>query len=204
LTGRPSIPDVLAGLCEVARPIMRECVGPDSCIAMTFVACEALNHFGFVTAVPLNVEAIILNRVFRDGLESGRLDWERKLTEDDLDAGAWSVALGLEAQRQEKLARGERAGGHVVAVLGKYLIDLSLDQASRPHKGIVLTPLVFEFDAVVEAGATWTYSLNDGDCYVEYKLRPDLETWRDSPDWRQGRKRYRSQVGRIVRAIRNG
>jgi hypothetical protein len=198
---RLTLTQVIAGLVVHARPIMLEQVRPDSCIAMTRVGCEVLNHFGYVAA-PLNVEALIVNREYHRRLEAGLIAPDRKPTDEDFAAGAWGIGMGLEEHMRQLATQGVNPAGHVVAVVGAYLVDLSLDQASRPEKGINLAPHCFEFDGDVYAGACWTYRINGGEAFVEYQLRPDLETWRDSPDWRQGLKRYRSEIGRIVRAIR--
>jgi hypothetical protein len=197
--------EVLAGLTVVARPIMLDGhVRPDSCIAMTAVAVEVMRYFGY-DANPLNVEVLIVNRAWREALERGEFDPTVKLPDALFEAGAYGLGLGVESQRLEKLARGEEAGGHVVAVVDRYLVDLSLDQASRPQHGIDLAPRIFEFDGVVTPEErAWTYALNDGACFVEYKLRPDIQTWRDSPDWRFCKKRYADQIGRIIRRIKEG
>jgi hypothetical protein len=200
---RLTLTQVIAGLCEFARPIMLEKVRPDSCIAMTRVGVEVLNHFGYVAA-PLNVEALVVNAEYHRRLEAGLIAPDRLPTDADFAAGAWGIGIGLEEHMRELATQGVNPAGHVVAVVGAFLVDLSLDQASRPEKGINLEPHCFEFDADVYAGATWTYRINGGEAFVEYKLRPDLESWRDSPDWRLGLKRYRSEIGRIIRAVREG
>lgn len=181
--------EVIEGLLQYARPIILAVADPHSCCVMTRIAIEVLDHFGFPGGRPANVDVLVLNRVYFDLLEAKRVSLEAALPEWALEAGAWGVLIG-EPKPTEI--------GHVVCRYEEDLIDLSLDMASRPAKGIELCPLAFV------VGSRETQSHWVGDTYVEYRMRPDLERWRLSNDWRWFRRRWAKEAGEIIRKIQEG
>jgi hypothetical protein len=125
---RPFLPR----LCEVVREELR--IGtlyrPDCRIAATAVLLDVLDYFRF-TARPLSVIATVYNpamseRILREGmptLEEAERDWFPK--------GCYSLAVGVGDPEPGKWA------GHLVANFAdQLLLDLTLDQASRPQHQI--------------------------------------------------------------------
>lgn len=136
LTDAERLKVILRALRKYARPKILKCFNADSCIATTKVAVDVLNHFGY-HAKPQPVRVLIYNWKL----------YSRLNTFDGIfREGEWSVGLGFEGGKTITQGVGAYAG-HLVALLerekGDYIIDLSLDQASRPHKDIHLEPSVW-------------------------------------------------------------
>jgi hypothetical protein len=183
--------ELLERLRQVARPIMlNEVVRLDSCIAMTRCAIEVLRAFG-LEAQPANVEVVAANQTFMRLMGEGNIRMEDKLPDWAVAEGAWAVGLGLRPKDEEV--------GHVVAILDDQVIDLSLDQASRPQRGIVLEPLVGTLPDNYRC-EPWVYKVDEA--YVTYHLRADLKKWLMSRDWHRFRERYGKQTGQIIRELR--
>jgi hypothetical protein len=101
----------------------------DSCLPATRVAIKVLAHFG-IDATPLVVTVRAMNK-----LGAEYIDRSRQLgVVAPLPRDAWKVDIGYQ------LVEGKWAK-HVVAIAGNRLIDLTLDQVSRPEKDLIAQPL---------------------------------------------------------------
>lgn len=166
---------VLRGLLEHARLLILTRFRPDSCIACTRIALDVLAHFG-VPAEPLPCRVVVFNPAMKARCErEGRIP---DVTELDLwieQDGAWSVGLGF--------ANGQPGyDGHLVALAhGRWLLDLSLDQASRPARGIELRPLVAEVTPAFLSGQERLFVDPNG-CALWYE-RIDNAKHLVAPDW---------------------
>lgn len=185
----PTKDEVLVGLVKWARPIMLSVVNHDSCIAMTRCAIEVLRVFGF-EAYPMNAEMIVVNKKFCELADAGKIEIDGPIPKWAIDEGAWSVGIGVNPKPHE--------GGHVVAILDNKLIDLSVDQATRRLKNIVLRPMVIEINPEEQAQQL----LTDDGVLITWALRKDLRTWQNSPDWKRYQQRYWKQAALIIRNIR--
>jgi hypothetical protein len=180
----------ILGLLLAARPTMLEYVRVDSCIASTKMGYEVLRYFG-VPAVPRAVRMAAFNRTAWQAVEAGQVpDWE--------GTDAWSVAIAGQGAPQ---TRGGWDGHLVLLVHGRLLLDLSLDQADRPKKGIHLAPtmLLIPDPAAFTAGEWVRYEHEDGTVLGYQRL--DDQGWRASRDWNHGERRYREPISRIIREI---
>lgn len=127
---------LLRVLVDEGRPAILTRFDRSSCLASTRIAVDYLDAFGY-RAVPLSVEAILWNRQALTLYErTGSWEEVARITRGippEQPGGPWSVGLG----------HGEGVG-HVVAWLPteRVFVDLSLDQASRPHKGLATEPVV--------------------------------------------------------------
>ncbi len=137
-----------------------------SCVASSRVTVEVLRYFG-IAAQPKGVTAYIQNAAYL-ALE----DRAKTMSEADLLAsGAWGVGVTE----------------HVVAWVPAHdaFIDLSLDQASRPHKGLPLEPSVFP----LVAGYDWSAPVGYDDVVTGLRVVVDPEPdgdryWRGHRNWR--------------------
>lgn len=127
--------NVLEALVTFGRAlILANDVAPDSCILSTKVAIEVLAAFGY-KAKPVPVVVVIQNREYLRAEAEG---WDLVETPH----GAWpegAYAMGLGFWADEKKA------GHLIAVVeDEILLDMTLDQASRPHVNIRLHASAFK------------------------------------------------------------
>lgn len=127
---------LLRVLIDAGRPLILTKFERTSCLASTRVAVDYLAAFGY-TARPLSVEAMLWNRAALAVYErTGSWDEVARIARTytvEQPGGPWSVGIG----------HGDGVG-HVVAWLPteRLFVDLSLDQASRPQKGLATEPVV--------------------------------------------------------------
>lgn len=207
--------DVLAALAKVGRPPMLEYFGRRSCIAATRIGLDVLDYFGVrAEAIPLFV--VVMNGEALDLLEQGLSQQElmvemQKLGPDE-PGGPWSIGVGAQIENSR-----DWAGHLVIGVPDERLIlDLSFDQASRPHKDLPfpdegqLFPVPDEdwwarrkpraaFSGSVDGrrvGLLLDHNTNDPDGYKR------------SQNWRRdgrsgGRAAFREVTGNVIRAIKD-
>jgi len=167
----------------VRRHILTE-YRPDSCIASARAVIDVCGYFG-IKAKPQPVRLMVWNRL---GAELAAA----KLPVDQWPAAAWSV--GIEATGDYGNGRWD---GHLVAVTGTHLIDASLDQASRPDKGITVGPRA----ELLPAG--WPQRIVRAaprGAVVAWEPVED-EHYRDSPNWKPSAVRARV-CGAAIRELR--
>ena len=190
LKSRPSPEQIGVALCLVGRPAMLRVFGPDSCIAAARIAVDVYRHFGYA-AEPLGVRVFIANAAWAQAVKD---KWPGF---DPTDAKTFmpelhTIGLGHRVD-------AERAG-HVVVLCESVLVDMSLDQATRQHKGIALGPMVFRPAAnFPEKPAEF---LVNG-CVVGYGRSPEHEQgwWRRSKNWTRRDERVRRPVvAAVIRA----
>ncbi len=171
-----NLPAVLAQLVHHAPPLLAQDFRPDCCIAATKVAVHVLTRLGFISK-PQPTQLMVYTRKLWRRVESGT--FHRPMLD-----GEWSIGVGFDPET------GERGYiGHLVAICAKplrpweprdegprrlFLVDLSLGQASRPKKGIVLPPGIF----------LASNKLNINKCVLMYKPI-DNQNFTESPDWKE-------------------
>lgn len=202
---------VLDALVEVARPIILEEFNLDSCIATTRIGIDVLDYFG-IKATALPISAVVFNKEALDLLTSGTSmeDLKAIMAAIPIDepGGPWSIGVGAGGP----LKHNDWAG-HLIATIpeASTIIDLSIDQASRPHKNFTLVP----YHAVLDEDDWWsgkepmaTFSNADG-CYLLLDRRvPDPVGYLSSPNWKrtsnvEGGKPFKALTGRIIRAVKD-
>jgi hypothetical protein len=128
--------DVLLRYTEVARPIIREYFRADSCIASTAITIEVMKRLGIV-ATPYPCRVLVFNAPFMS-----RVKRERRYP-DSTEVIKWTTGTNLWSVGVGYTTNNEPHVGHLIAIVeNKYLVDASIDQASRPHKGILLPPVM--------------------------------------------------------------
>lgn len=167
----------------------------DSCAAACRIVTDVLAYFGVRTR-PIPVETLVFNEEAVTILkESGGLVLAEAVhaREPEDAGGPWNVGIGLRGTPTY-----ETGAGHVVlwvpGVAGSdatYLLDPSLDQASRPIKNMVLEPEVFEladpaFARVTGSSVEFRIVRDEAPewpVWVSYE-HVDRHKYRDSPNWR--------------------
>jgi hypothetical protein len=181
---------VVETLVAVARPIILTRYRADSCIASTRIAIDALAHFG-VDAEPFACLAMAYNKRYGERLQAGLAPLD--------DPDSFSITIGL-IDRIEAYER-RKAVGHVLALTHDDVIDLSIDQASRPEQGIVLEPFAFPRPPHFTEQRTTLIDEDTGGALV-YDPRPDERPWLPSSRWRRaGDKRVTDNVIRAMRDV---
>jgi hypothetical protein len=188
-------PEIAAWLARHARPLILEHYRADSCIESTAIAIDVLRAYG-VGVLPVPVQVKIFNepawRLFSRGYY-GKAPTERVAW--DL-SGAWSIGIGY---IDTPIPLPGRYAGHLVALLTDgWLLDLSLDQASRPQHGMSLTPLLHPVDLRDLVGQKPIFS-QDGTVLV-YSLNTTIwaKTYRAAQAWK--RKSPRREIVEEIKA----
>lgn len=173
-----NLPAVLAQLVRHAPVLLRQSFKPDCCIAATRVAVHVLTRLGF-TAKPQPTRLQIYTKKLWRRVEAGTF-------EQPFQPGEWSVGLGYGEDKRITEEPGWKGyAGHLVAMCFDhqkkpdvaFLVDLSLGQAARPHKGIDIPPALFTPTAKV--------TLNG--CILLYGNHNNL-AFTESPDWKDAWK----------------
>lgn len=151
----------------------------DSCIATTRLICRLFRHYG-IACEPLPVRAHIYNKSFQDNVRDNPWAMSPEAFRDWCErTGAWSVGLGVPNS-------GEDIVGHYIAYLPdkKLLIDASIDQASRPHKGIHIDEtLIFPAEPEFLEGKEPAVLTSDEGVSVMYTAHLENKSYKQSPDW---------------------
>ena len=182
--------EVIQGLLEYARPEILKEYRADSCIVSTAVGLDILTSFG-ILAEPLAVRTFLFNKAFADRIDAGspwpRGDEVKRWTDED---GSYSVGIGFGDQQPNKWA------GHLVILVERqFLLDLSIDQATRPKYDMFFEPFVVEVDdKFLQGEAPKVFGYNG--CIIRIELLPNKQTgYITSPDW--------TFVGRRKKIIEN-
>jgi hypothetical protein len=178
----------------------------DTCVLHARAAQIALQDQG-LRAVPFPCQLTVRNPAYvQVAADLGRAP-------DDVEdhavlaaAGAWTVALGF----NEEPTEGRYNGHLVVAVEGRWLLDLTLNQCNRPACGIVLPPtLALEARPLIQGKLEEAGTFLNG-CAVCYTpKRGDRSFMEESwhlwmrPEMRASRERLMGVVRRRVAELRH-
>lgn len=201
MTGPVSLASVAQALAEVARPIILDSFSADSCIVSTRAAVEVLAAYGF-TPEPVQVTALVMNRaatmaVDRWGFERASQIMSRYSAEER--GGPWVVGVGFASGDDRPM----RWPGHLIAAVtdgddDTWLVDLSLDQAARPHKRLVVEPLAAQVPTGWGDGVA--LALPDGGV-VQYRHAAHSADHTTSPNWDLDEDVVAETVARVRQAV---
>jgi len=157
-------------LCGIGRTEILKDFRKDSCIASTRVAIDVLNHF-HISAKPIATALTVFNPTYARNIHNaGYIPTSPDEIKEWFEQGARSVEIN-----SQDLA-------HVVAIIkNAYLLDLSLDQANRPHKKIHVSPHCSPIPKAFVCGETAEYSV--GGCIICYHALPENKNFIHSRDW---------------------
>ena len=201
---------ILDALVKVARPIILESFSVDSCIASTRIAVDVLRYFE-ITAEPLPLIVTVFNaetvRLAHEGKtleEIGKIKNQSKVTDD---GGPWSVGIGTGWSMKSTNGSEPWAGHLVAAIPGKHIIvDLSIDQAARPHKNMHLEPFWTQVEDEWWGGDKPVTELNNaGMSMILDRVAADPQGFLTSPNWKLSglyRATFKDATGKIIRAIK--
>lgn len=168
---------VIDGLLQYARPEILKEFRADSCIASSAIGIDVLSHFGFISE-PFPVQTIIFNQKMADKVEKFGMP-QNGLPDAWVAEGAWSVGVGFGAEIAKP---GKWQAGHLnILAENRYLIDLSIDQATRPQYQIDMTPFCIEVsDDFIQRNQARVFKYND--CFL--RIVPfSNHDYSSSPDW---------------------
>jgi hypothetical protein len=196
--------DVLHALETHGRRVLREAgLKPDSCIAATRVGLEVLRYFG-ISAEELPVGMMVFNGPMLALMH--RLQRLPTVAEIEAEPGAWSVGVGV---KPPGLLEDNRTGGwdgHLVILTEpfaddvRWLIDLSVDQASRPQYGILMPECILaEATPGFLAGAQRLVGEGPNGMTITYEAHPENTDYRTAPDWHMAGQQ--PEVLTIIRTI---
>ncbi len=151
-------------LVKFAPPLLARWFRTDCCIGATKVACGVLNRLGF-DARPQPTRLGVFNKKLWKRVESQTFSYP-------FEPNEWSVGVGCGGDKRQADPNWKGYEGHLVALCDFLIIDLSIGQASRPAKGIVLPPAVFvPYNKFKINGCVLFYTSIDNPKFTE------------SPDW---------------------
>lgn len=178
---------ILDLLCKVGRPTMlKEGLALDSCIATCRIALEVLRRFR-IPANPIAVKLLALNAKANKFMLGGHEDWVATQKH-----GSYSIGMG-HGQGPDS----QKWDGHLVLIVQRqWLLDLSIDQASRPEHGILTEP--FYTRKAFNANDVMLLRREQG-TVLRYELDHENRYWKNAPDWNIGR--FSSIVPIVIGAI---
>lgn len=151
----------------------------DSCIATVAATLETLTQLN-VDAFALKVEVFIVNDIlWRTAIERGGEfpAWG----DDDYPAGGYGLGVGVKGT---PTLPGEW-NGHLVAIAErKWLLDYSIDQASRPEHGIALSqPLVIPVEEPFLRRTGERVVYQHGASHLYYVSQPREKDFKETANW---------------------
>lgn len=163
-------PALLLEMGQVVRREILKSYARDSCIATVAATVQALRQL-HVSAFALTVDLTIVNRPLYETAE--RLGQYPEIGSPEYPEGGYGLAF--------RAQEGEVS--HVVAIAERtYLLDFSLDQASRPEYGIELAPIVIPVQEPFLRGRGHL-AYRYGDTFLYYHARPQDRTFERSANW---------------------
>lgn len=185
--------NVIEAIRLYARPEILKDYTRESCIGGTRIVFDVLRHYKLKPrAIPVYV------RIFNAALLKHVRNGEVPTTEDvqgwsGLD-GSWSVGIGGTG-----VVKPGHWDGHLVALaMGTVLVDVSLDQATRPRFNIHMEPITAAVPENFVAGDPLVLDVNG--CAVRYEAHPEDMSWTQAAGWRREEPR-KAVVERVIAKV---
>lgn len=167
---------MLEAIAEVTPNILlRSYKDLNCCIAATRIIVEVLKRLHFRNIKPFVVEANIFNETY---VKKGRTPDSHEEAEQWLGEGAWHVILGDRSQEN----KGQWPGHLAVLINERYMMDIAIFQASRPHKNINLHPILTTVPEDFVKGED-KCGLMFNNCMVIYVSHPEDKSYQATRDW---------------------
>lgn len=188
---------LIEGILQYARPEILKYYRVDSCIVSTRICLNILEHHGFKCfALPCQVN--IVNAPYRDFLmKKGRWPKGEETKEIFEEKNGYAVGVGHGYTKQGpkddiKESGSDKWPGHLVAIAvdednTHYLIDLSIDQASRPQYNMTLKPTALHIPPeMTQKEDVFVLDISQEDesiISVFYYSKPQKGGYESSKDW---------------------
>ncbi len=176
-------------LLAEARPLILDVAVARSCVGSTRVAVDYLRECG-VRARPLSARLRVYSPAYTALLCAATLDEGcaaelhrlTRNTETLASAGLWSIGIGYSREADDVIP--ERGwDGHLVCVVeDRAILDLSLDQASRPAHLIELGPTIVPSTCSWLRGEVAGEVVENG-CLLAYTAQPNDRSYLAGRDW---------------------
>jgi hypothetical protein len=187
---KPKLLDLLSALGPIVRPAMLTRFKPNCCIATCKILKEVFAYYGF-KAKAFPVMAYIYNQRMTELLNTREIilprDEQERLALFD-QTGAWGVGFcNYPGLNQQTLDGDEIFRGHLVLKVDGWLVDGSLEQASRPQRDIKLPGMLWAhapsgfFSPRCRKQILTTFVNR---CSLIYQ-RLENESYRMSPNWQK-------------------
>jgi hypothetical protein len=177
------IKSLLNFLSVRARPVILDNYRKDTCILSTAIAIDFCKHFG-ESVFPLACRADVYNEPMKRLIESqGKFPTDEQADKWVENSGAWGVGVGYPPRDGKQ--DGTKWPGHLIAYSSEFILDLSIDQASRPHKGILLEkPLLVKESGMSDfVSGKKNLPVFLGGCVIMYRPMPEDHSYTNSRDW---------------------
>lgn len=173
-TRNSNIVALLKHYYDLAGPVMDARLSADRCLNATRITIEVCNNFG-VSARPMVCHSMVMNEAaMRYAEKHGGFPQTRSEMPED----AWVVSA-----KGPLLWKPDSFGGHLVAIVGGWLVDAASGQFSRPEKNIVLPPvMVMPTTSGFLQGSRPLVFMNDGaKTVVTHRALPDDRSYEGTP-----------------------
>lgn len=167
--------EILKVVTQVSPKIILNKYREDCCIVTARIIIEVLKKLHFKDVKPFVVEANIFNETY---VKKGRTPQSEEEAQTWLTEGAWQVVLGERTEKHE----GKWAGHLAVLLNNRYMLDIAILQASRPHKQINLTPIFTTVPENFVRGED-KCGLMFNNCMVMYTSYPEDQSYQKAKDW---------------------
>ncbi len=179
--------------------------GIDSCIASTRIGLLVLFHFGY-SARPMPCRVTAMHK-------TAWVRYNHDPSQFALKPDEYSIGIGFRGFKHPA-PQGSQLPGHLIIFCDpeNYFVDLSLDQASRPERQMLLGPACFNLpppvarqdaEAFVFESRPTTPGNPQPPVILYYELFPESREFHCAPDWFDV-SRHRDTVGRIIARIEKG
>jgi hypothetical protein len=170
-----------------------------SCIASTRVALNVLEYFGY-KGKPVALSIAAFNSA---GWKLVTAD--PQISTSEWPPEAWSVGVAGTGKFDPV---NDDWDGHLVALIDsrnekdtQLIVDTSLDQLSRPQRGIELEANVFPVPRPW-GGVEMVYTSTDPDLVLTFKVSNTPGQWRTARDWTQRRNLVRQVTASSIKRLR--
>lgn len=192
---------VLLAATRAVREMILQGWSRDSCVASSKMLCEVLAGAG-IEAEPVACSVLIFNEAaMRYSMEGVPMPEAVRME------GGWSVGIGIPGTPELP----GRWNGHLIVRAtvdgSRYLLDPSIDQASRPHAKLSLSPVATRVDDDGFWGGChdwWLSGHNRNTGTLCYHIL-DKGDYTRTPDWVQEHRfdAYRSAMADLASKVRD-
>lgn len=175
----------------------------DSCILSARLTIEVARYFGLPKVRPLAVSAAVFNAPGFEEYEA----WHNSPPETRGPMGLKgedSWAVGIEGSDLNVFTRGDKGGrwnGHLMVQAQDLFFDFSLDQFSRPEKGMAVDVGLFPVQDIWTEHGVAVYRRHDGVAVV-YRSLDGAKGYTNAPDWRMSKWWHRHVVGQLINRMK--